>query len=411
MARPPGSAECRRADGTAPNAARAKPPGRDTGRVAAVDRDELVRRGIVDPSAPDADEIALFARHLLDRGASLGQLERAVAAVRAGGDARMRVLGAVSADLNLRGQGPRLTLAQAAERHGVDLDTARRVWRTLGFAEPSPDDAAVSEQEAELFALFGSLSMLEPETAFQLLRVVGTSVARIADAAVATLRLAFEVPLLSSGVPYIEVADAYAELTETLMPQTVRAADVIMRRNIALAAEQQWETDAEGSSTTARLVVGFADMVGYTAMARSLPTRDLVATIGTFEREVVDVVTDHGGRVVKLIGDEVMFVLPDPAGACRLALALAAEFADHPVVPPLRVGLATGEVLTRDGDYYGRVVNAASRLVELAEPGGVVVSDGVRERLDDAFATEALPPTRVKGYDEPVQAFRLRAPG
>lgn len=102
-----------------------------------------------------------------------------------------------------------------------------------------------------------------------------------------------------------------------------------------------------------------------------------------------------------------MFIVSEPADACRLALALAHQFADHPVVPPLRVGLATGEVLTRDGDYYGRVVNAASRLVELADPGGVVVSDGVRDLLGDAFSLEALPPTRVKGYDEPVQAFAL----
>ena len=380
----------------------------DTDAVADVDPEELVRRGIVDPDAPDADEILAFAQHLLERGATLDQLERARGTLPDVPGARLRVLGAVSADLNLRGGSPRLTLAEAAERHGVDLATARRAWRALGFAEPPADDHAVTEEEAELFGLLSSLSVLEPETALQLLRVVGASVARIGDAAVAALRLSFEVPLLSSGVRYVDVADAYTDLTEVLMPQTVRAVDIILRRTIALAAEQQWATDAEGSSTTARLVVGFADMVGYTAMARSLPTAELVTTIGTFEREVVDLVTDHGGRVVKLIGDEVMFVLPDPADACRLALALAAEFTAHPVVPPLRVGLATGEVLTRDGDYYGRVVNAASRLVELADPGGVVVSDGVRGLLDDSFTLDALPPTRVKGYDEPVQAFRLR---
>ncbi len=366
-----------------------------------------MRRGIVDPEAPDADEILAFAQHLLDRGATLDQLDRFTGTLPEVANARLRILGAVSADLNLRGGSPRLTLREAAERHGVDLATARRAWRALGFAEPRADDRAITEEEAELFGLLTSLSILEPETALQLLRVVGASVARIADAAVAALRLSFEVPLLSSGVRYVDVADAYTDLTEVLMPQTVRAVDIILRRNIALAAEQQWATDAENTSTTARLVVGFADMVGYTAMARSLSTRELVEAIGTFEREVVDLVTDHGGRVVKLIGDEVMFVLTEPTGACHLALALASEFADHPAVPPLRVGLATGEVLTRDGDYYGRVVNAASRLVELADPGGVVVSDGVRDLLGDTFSLEALPPTRGKGYDEPVQAFRL----
>lgn len=368
--------------------------------MAADHREELVRRGIVDPDAPDAANRFELCALLLDRGATLDALER-----------NIDNLGAVSADLNLRGAGPRLTFAEAAARQGIDLDHARRSWRALGFSEPPADEPALTEAEAELLEFIDNFSVLEPETALQLLRVMGSSVARMADAAVATLRLYFEVPIVSSGGTYTDVTVAYGELTDQLVPAATQAIEVLLRRNIALAANQAWGTDREATSTTARLVVGFADMVGYTAMARSLPTRELVATIGTFEREVVDLVTDHGGRVVKLIGDEVMFVMADPAEACGLALGLADSFAAHPVVPPLRVGLATGEVLTRDGDYYGRVVNAASRLVELAEPGGVVVSDGVCAQLDAAFTTEALPPTRVKGYDEPVQAFRLQPPG
>ena len=360
------------------------------------DRAELVRRGVVDPASADAEAKFEMCELLLERGARLDDLVR-----------HATNLGAVSADLNLRGSGPRLTFAQAAERQGLGLDEARRSWRALGFSEPPEGEPALTEDEADLLGFIGTFEVLGADDALQLVRVLGSSVARMADAAVAALRLSMEVPMLSSGGTYADVSRAYGDLTETLLPQTLRAIDVILRRKIAASALVEWGVDPEATSTTARLVVGFADMVGYTAMARSLPTRELVDTIGTFEREVVDLVTDHDGRVVKLIGDEVMFVLTDPADASHLALALAERFADDPVVPPLRVGLAAGEVLTRDGDYYGRVVNAASRLVELAEPGGVVVSDGVHDLLDGRFVTEALPPTRVKGYDEPVQAFRL----
>lgn len=362
----------------------------------AVDREELIRRGIVDPGAADADAKAALCHALLARGASIDQLVQ-----------NATNLGAVSADINLRGSGPRFTFAEAAERHGFDLDVAYRAWRALGFPDPPPDEPALTEAEADLLGFFNELSVLDDESALQLLRVMGSSVARMADAAVAALRLYMEVPLVSAGATYLDITEAYGELTDTLLPQTVKAIDAILRRDIASSALIEWGIDPDHASTTARLVVGFADMVGYTAMARALTTRELVTAIGTFEREVVDLVTDHGGRVVKLIGDEVMFVLPDPANACVLARALADRFAHHSVVPPLRVGLACGEVLTRDGDYYGRVVNAASRLVELADPGGVVVSDGVEELLGGAFPTEPLPPTRVKGYDEPVQAFRL----
>jgi adenylate cyclase len=362
----------------------------------AVDREDLIRRGIVDPDASDAEAKFALCDRLLTRGAPSEALER-----------NATNLGAVSADLNLRGAGPRLTFAQAAERQGVDLAQARRVWRALGFPDPPPDEEALTQGEAELLGILDLLAVLDPESALQLVRVIGSSVARMADAATAALRLYMEVPMVSAGSTYLDVTEAYGQLADTLLPQTLHAIDAILRRNIASLALIDWGLDPDHSSTTARLVVGFADMVGYTAMARSLSTRDLVTAIGTFEREVVDLVTDHGGRVVKLIGDEVMFVLTDPDDACRLAVALADRFEDDPIVPPLRVGLATGEVLTRDGDYYGRVVNAASRLVELADPGGVVVSDGVEELLGDAFRTDALLPTRVKGYDEPVQAFRL----
>jgi adenylate cyclase len=359
----------------------------------AVDREELRRRGIWDPEAPNAEDRLALLEVLWERGATFDLLERG-----------RHDLGAVSADLSIRGPGPRLTLSEAAVRAGVEVDQAATILRALGFPEPGPDEPVFTETEADLFGFFVVLDQFGADVGLQLVRVMGSSLARIADAAVAALRLNFETPLRSSGGREVDVS----QLADTLLPLTAEAMDLILRRYLVSSAYQAWEVDPLRASTTATLAVGFADVVGFTALARSIPTDELVAVIGSFERDVIDLVTDRGGRVVKLIGDEVMFVMDDPRGAARLALELTHRFADDARVPPLRVGLSYGSVLTRDGDFYGPVVNTASRLVELAEPSGVVVSENVQESLGGTLPTEAMAPTRVKGYDEPIRAYRLR---
>jgi class 3 adenylate cyclase len=112
-------------------------------------------------------------------------------------------------------------------------------------------------------------------------------------------------------------------------------------------------------------------------------------------------VTGAGGRVVKLIGDEAMFVIEDSSAACDVAVHFV-ETSPQPV----RVGLAHGTVVALYGDYYGETVNLAARLVGAAEASTVVVSDAVRQKAADGFAFTALPERELKGFDEPVLFYR-----
>lgn len=125
-----------------------------------------------------------------------------------------------------------------------------------------------------------------------------------------------------------------------------------------------------------------------------------------FDELTSDVVIGGGGRVVKLIGDEVMYVVADPQAACEIALELAARFSEHPRLPPVRGGLAFGAVLSRDGDYFGPVVNLASRTIKLAAPGTVLaagtLSDGV-----DTFRFTSIGAPELKGFDEPIELFEV----
>ena len=146
------------------------------------------------------------------------------------------------------------------------------------------------------------------------------------------------------------------------------------------------------------LTVGFVDLVGYTALSQELEQDDIAALVGRFEALAYDTVAEHGARVVKMIGDEVMFVSEDAGAAALIALRLTERSAVDDVLPEARAGLACGPVVAYEGDYYGPVVNLASRMVGLARPGSVLASEEVHERLrdDDAFRFDRLRSRRIR---------------
>ena len=155
------------------------------------------------------------------------------------------------------------------------------------------------------------------------------------------------------------------------------------------------------------MAVGFVDLVGSTALSLRLPARDLGAALSEFESVASDVVTDLGGRVVKFIGDEAMFVVRNPEMALDIALGIADAFQEHPVLPPVRAGVAYGEVMTRDGDCFGPVVNLAARLVKAASPGAVVVSADLHERAGPSRQFTRLGAHELKGFEKGAELFEL----
>ncbi len=157
-----------------------------------------------------------------------------------------------------------------------------------------------------------------------------------------------------------------------------------------------------------RVAVGFVDLVGFTPLSHRMGSRELSDFIGQFENRAFRLAAENGGRIVKHIGDEVMFVAIDPVDGCRLALALMTEFADDGIQP--RGGLAFGDVVARQGDYYGEVVNLASRLADLAIPGEVLADDNVRSAAAAGpLVFESAGRRQLKGFDEPVPVYSVLA--
>lgn len=154
--------------------------------------------------------------------------------------------------------------------------------------------------------------------------------------------------------------------------------------------------------------MGFADLAGFTSLSGQLSPSELAGIVDAFDEHVSELVLTNGGHVVKLIGDEVMFAADDAEDGLHIAEALAAGLPSAERLPAVRVGAACGEVLNRDGDYYGSVVNLASRLVALAEPGEVLVDAALAAVAGEA-AIEALDPVEVKGFADVVVPYRLLA--
>jgi adenylate cyclase len=187
--------------------------------------------------------------------------------------------------------------------------------------------------------------------------------------------------------------------------------DVLLRRHI-LAARRSiralQETSGAGYEVQ-KLAVGFVDIVGSTTIAARLTASELGQMLAAFEAEAFEVVLAGGGRVVKLIGDEVMFVAPDSAKACAIAIALTDRFASHPLVPSVRGAVSVGDVLSRDGDYFGPVVNLAARAVKVADPGEVVVPPDARAAAEVAgCGVRSLGATALDGIAEAVELYAVK---
>jgi adenylate cyclase len=189
-----------------------------------------------------------------------------------------------------------------------------------------------------------------------------------------------------------------------LLPLVAPAFDVLFRQHLLAAQRTVLDNDLVGYETQ-QLIVGFADLVGSTDLAQHLTMGEFGLVLTTFENLASDTVTAAGGRVIKLIGDEILYTAPDATSACAIALDLADSFRDHPIVPPVRVGLAGGQVMLRDGDVFGPVVNLADRAVKVADPGEVVATADVADAA--GFRPERRDLHQLKGFSQAIVLQRL----
>jgi adenylate cyclase len=299
------------------------------------------------------------------------------------------------------------TLAEAAEECGLEPALIERIWTAAGFSTDSLEH--IDEEDMQLLRYMATvLDAGFPLVAFlQLVRVYGQAVAQIADAEVKLFHLYVHEPLMREGVPGLRMAEEMSGLAAELLPLASPIMDRLHQRSLQHFVEQDvvghLETEGEGAELgRVRVAIAFADLAGYTRLTEEAGEEEAVDIVERFVEAVEETLPDDA-RVIKTIGDEVMVVGADPAALVDWAVGFQVLSAGLRPLP--RIGVHAGPALYRDGDYYGRSVNLASRVGARAAGGEVLVTRPVVEASGRHLAFEEIGDVKLKGFREATALF------
>ena len=347
--------------------------------------------GLYDPSSPNAAERRELLKYLLERFSTDEILQWSE---------RSNLMGVAARAID---RPPRLISAdEAAIRCGVAIETVMDVRAAAGFpvidsAEPSMPETVIEDVKTFVFGseLYGR------EEALAFVRVLGRAAARVMEAARALFggsiermgdEAATELDVAKANelaiVAWTQVQSVMLHLLAEHPLRNVGFAEALMRGELHVA-------------------VAFVDLVSSTTWAESVDPAVHAEALRRFEMQSSTLASDHGARLVKLIGDEVMIVADDPAALCRVAIDICRIAGADPDLPAARGAVGYGMVTARDGDYFGPVVNVAARATKMAAPNGVVVTAEVARLLDpESWLIESIGPHDLRGVGETVHLSR-----
>jgi adenylate cyclase len=304
------------------------------------------------------------------------------------------------------------SLEEAAEETGVEPELIERIWLSMGF--PRHVLEHLTDDDVQAMRYVGAvLAAGFPLVAFlQLTRVYGQAVAQISDAETRLFHIYVHEPLMREGVPSLEMAEEMADLGRDLLPLASPIMDYIHQRYLSYFSEQdvvghmEMDVDSDTARGRIKVAIAFADLAGYTRYVEEEGEEEALSYVERFIDAVGDTLPE-GTRVVKTIGDEVMVVGQDTAAVVDWAVGFSRLYANERPAP--RIGVNAGPVLYRDGDYYGREVNLASRVVARARGGEVLVTGQVIDELRERghLRVDNIGQVKLKGFNEPRSLCRV----
>jgi adenylate cyclase len=329
----------------------------------------------------------------------------------------------------LLGGERKLRRREVAAGAGVSILSARKIWRALGFPNFGDEDVAFTERDQAALSRILDLvraGLLTEEAAISVTRSIGQMTDRMVvwqiealvedmvseqgiPDAVARKKLVAQLPALVDSLEEILVYSYRRQLNAGVQRLAVRAEAGLQ------ASEEGREGDEDDSPLPLARAVGFADLVSYTSLSRRMNEKTLAQLVQRFENKCAEIISVGGGRLVKTVGDEVLYIAETPAAGAEISLALAQAFTEDEILPQCRVSMVWGRILSRLGDIYGPTVNLAARLTTLAQPGTVLVDAMTAAALgqDDRFVLVPQKSENVRGFGEihPVMLARGRGKG
>ncbi|WP_257998335.1 adenylate/guanylate cyclase domain-containing protein [Zhihengliuella halotolerans] len=298
-----------------------------------------------------------------------------------------------------------------AAQAGISLHSARKLWRALGFPNHGDEDVAFTQKDLDaLLTIIDNVrsERLTEEAAISVTRSIGQMTDRMV---VWQIEALVEDMIQNQGMSDPEARRTMVELLPDLIAPLEELLVYSWRRNLnaavhRLGARSQAGAVSTGDDDDAPLplarAVGFADLVSYTSLSRRMNERTLAQLVQRFENKSAEIISVGGGRLVKTIGDEVLFIAETPQAGAQIALTLAQELNADDALPEARVSVVWGRVLSRLGDIYGPTVNLAARLTSLAEPGQILTDALTAATLkgDVRFILSELESTPVRGFGD-----------
>jgi len=302
--------------------------------------------------------------------------------------------------------GTRVDAAEAGAAARIDPELFDDLSRVAGYPQHGRQ---YTQADIGMFELFNAaVELFSVDEMMHFTTVMSSSMARVADAATALFRIDVSSELEATGGTELDFAKKNFEAAELvrLMKDPLWS---LFALHLELSAERGDESrlaiDRPGADASlVKLGVGFVDLVGFTPMTEAMQGGELGRFIRDFEQLATGIISSHGGRLVKLIGDEVMFVAVGASESVHIAAELMEAFSKQGVQP--HGGVVHGELVARGGDYYGQAVNLASRIAGLAVPDELLVDEATAAgAFDHQF--EAAGRRQIKGFAEPVQLKSL----
>jgi len=303
------------------------------------------------------------------------------------------------------------TVQEAAREAGLEAGLVRRIAAGLGISLAETE--TLSEDELQLLRyVAAALDAGFPlDALLQLVRVYGQALARVADAEVRLFHLYVHEPLMRSGASGVETAEQMLALSRQVLPLASPVMDQVHQRYLQHFVEQDvvghMESELDGPAIDLgrmRVAIAFADLAGYTRLTEEEGEQTAVDAVERFV-EAVEVTLPDEARVIKTIGDEVMIVGSDPTALIDWAVGFQRLQVERPLP---RIGIHYGVALYRDGDYFGRDVNIASRVAARSAGGEVLATRPVLEQAGSHLEFERIAEVKLKGFSNPTEVFVAR---
>jgi adenylate cyclase len=302
------------------------------------------------------------------------------------------------------------SLRQAAGETGLDEGLAGRILAGLGINAGNAE--TISADDVELLRYIGAVidAGFPLAALLQLVRVYGQAIAQVADAEVRLFHLYVHEPLMRSGATGVETAEQMLALSREVLPLASPVMDQLHQRYLLHFVEQDivghMESDLGGSEDLGRMrvAIAFADLAGYTRLTEEEGELTAVDAVERFVEGVENTLPDEA-RVVKTIGDEVMIASPDAGGLIDWAVGFQRLQVERPLP---RIGIHYGVALYREGDYYGRDINIASRVAARSAAGEVLATRPVVEQAGSHLEFERIAEVKLKGFSQPTEVFIAR---